>query len=170
MLPRFEYGDDVRVIRNVRNDGTFPGKEVGELLVRRGSVGHVHDVGTYLQDQLIYRVYFMESGRMIGCREEELVAASEPWVDSLFEFRDRVSVKIPLSVNGNCVVAAGDIGTVMKILRDVPGGVQYHVHFPSGRMFQIPERALDLDPATIPNDTGAMADERGAAVVNGDAG
>jgi len=144
MLPRFEYGDDVRVVRNVRNDGTFPGKEVGELLIRRGSVGHVHDVGTYLQDQLIYRVYFIESGRMVGCREEELVLAAEPWVDSQFEFRDRVMVKIPLSLRGEVVVPGGEVGTVMKILRDAPGGVLYHVHFISGRVFQVPEPALEL--------------------------
>jgi nitrogen fixation protein NifZ len=144
MLPRYEYGDDVRVVRNVRNDGTFPGKEVGELLIRRGSVGHVHDVGTYLQDQLIYRVYFLESGRMVGCREEELVLASEPGVDSLFEFRDRVATKIALSLRGEVVVPLGEMGTVMKILRDAPGGVLYHVHFNMGRVFQVPEPALEL--------------------------
>lgn len=152
MLPRFEYGDDVRVIRNVRNDGTFPGKEVGELLIRRGSIGNVHDVGTYLQDQLIYRVYFIEDGRMVGCREEELIAASEPWVDSMFEFRDRVATKISLAVGGEVAVACGEVGTVMKILRDIPGGAQYHVHFPSGRMFQIPECALALVQKTGDDD------------------
>ena len=46
----------MRLIRNVRNDGTFPGMDVGKLLVRRGSVGYVRDVGTFLQDQLIYSV------------------------------------------------------------------------------------------------------------------
>ncbi|MFT3931114.1 MAG: nitrogen fixation protein NifZ [Spongiibacteraceae bacterium] len=146
MLPRFDYGDDVRVIRNVRNDGTFPGKEVGELLIRRGSVGNVHDVGTYLQDQIIYRVYFIEGGRMIGCREEELIPASDPWVDSIFEFRERVKTKVALSVGGEVVVPLGTVGTVLKILRDAPGGPQYHVHFNSGRMFQIPEPALELAP------------------------
>jgi nitrogen fixation protein NifZ len=35
MRPRFDYGDAVRVIRNVRNDGTFPGQKTGNLLVRR---------------------------------------------------------------------------------------------------------------------------------------
>lgn len=161
MLPRFEYGDDVRVVRNVRNDGTFPGKEVGELLIRRGSVGNVHDVGTYLQDQLIYRVYFLDSGRMVGCREEELVPAADPWVDSLYEFRDRVSVKIPLSLRGEVVVPAGDIGTVMKILRDAPGGVLYHVHFNSGRVFQVPEPALELvaGGGTHTGSVGAAAGE-----------
>ncbi len=150
MLPRFEYGADVRLIRNVRNDGTFPGKEVGELLVRRGSIGNVHDVGTYLQDQLIYRVYFIDSGHMVGCREEELIAATDPWRDSLFEFRDRVAVKVPLAINGEVIIAPGEIGTVLKILRDAPGYVQYHVHFASGRMFQVPEPALELVTGMAP--------------------
>jgi len=144
MLPQFDYGDEVRVVRNVRNDGTFPGKEVGELLIRRGSVGSVHDVGTYLQDQLIYRVYFLESGRMVGCREEELVSAGLPWVETLFEFRDRVVMRVPLSAQGSIVVDKGTVGTVLKVLRDMPGGPQYHIHFSSGRMFQIPERVLEL--------------------------
>ena len=33
MLPRWDYGDAVRVTRNVRNDGTFPGVPTGDLLV-----------------------------------------------------------------------------------------------------------------------------------------
>ena len=63
--PRFEYGDEVRVTRNVRNDGTFPGAEVGELLIRRGSTGFVRDVGTFLQDQIVYSVLFIEADRPI---------------------------------------------------------------------------------------------------------
>ena len=42
-LPQFEYGDEVRVIRNVRNDGTYPGMDTGSLLIRRGSVGCVYE-------------------------------------------------------------------------------------------------------------------------------
>ena len=49
MKPRFEMGKVVRVIRNVRDDGTFGGTEIGDLLVRRGSTGHVQNVGTFLQ-------------------------------------------------------------------------------------------------------------------------
>lgn len=44
---RFEFGEAVRVTRNVRNDGTYPGREIGDLLIRRGSVGHVIEVGTF---------------------------------------------------------------------------------------------------------------------------
>ena len=41
---RFEFGESVRVTRNVRNDGTYPGMDVGTLLIRRGSVGNVIEV------------------------------------------------------------------------------------------------------------------------------
>ena len=86
MKPRYEYGDEVRLIRNVRNDGTYPGKEVGELLIRRGATGVVYDVGTYLQDQLIYRVHFMDAGSTVGCREEELIPQSDPWIHRITSY------------------------------------------------------------------------------------
>lgn len=41
MITRWDLGDDVRVIRNVRNDGTYPGEQVGALLIRRGSTGTI---------------------------------------------------------------------------------------------------------------------------------
>lgn len=141
MRPRFEYGDEVRLIRNVRNDGTYPGKDVGSLLMRRGSVGCVYDVGTYLQDQLIYRVHFLDAGRTVGCREEELIPADAPWTPSRFEFRDRVVPKMRLAVAGEVLVEPGTQGEVLKVLRDAPGGVQYQVRFP-GRTLQVPETAL----------------------------
>ncbi|MCG7955160.1 MAG: nitrogen fixation protein NifZ, partial [Candidatus Thiodiazotropha endolucinida] len=68
MRPKYEYGEAVRVIRNLRNDGTYPGEVTGRLLVRRGSVGYVRDVGTFLQDQLIYTVDFIDQNRRVGCR------------------------------------------------------------------------------------------------------
>jgi len=134
----------VRVTRNVRNDGTYPGLETGQLLIRRGSVGHVRDVGTFLQDQLIYTVHFVEQDRVIGCREEELISAEEHWVDSLFEYRDRVVSKMALAINGEVIVEAGGSGEIEKVLRDAPGGVAYEVRF-SGRSLQVPESALEAD-------------------------
>ncbi len=141
-LPLYEYGDEVRVVRNVRNDGTYPGMDTGTLLIRRGAVGCVYDVGTYLQDQLIYRVHFLESGRTVGCREEELIPAADPWVPSLFEFRDNVVATRSLALRGEVVVEKGRQGSVMKVLRDLPQGVQYHVHFGDGLVLQVPEQSL----------------------------
>lgn len=73
---RFDYGDSVRITRSVRNDGTCPGLDIGNLLVRRGSVGFVMNVGAFLQDQIIYTVNFLDQDRIVGCREEELIGAS----------------------------------------------------------------------------------------------
>ena len=50
MKTRFQIGDEVRVIRPIRNDGTFPGMNKGQLLIRRGSVGVVEDIGTFLTE------------------------------------------------------------------------------------------------------------------------
>ena len=131
------------MIRNVRNDGTYPGEDTGTMLIRRGTVGCVVDVGTYLQDQLIYRVHFLESGKMVGCREEELVPASEPWIDNEFEFHQKVKAKIPINVNGECLVDTKQKGSVVKIIRDIENQrVNYHVYF-EGRTFQMPEAALE---------------------------
>ena len=143
MLPQFEYGDEVRLIRNVRNDGTYPGMDTGALLMRRGAVGCVYDVGTYLQDQLIYRVHFLSEGRTVGCREEELILASAPWVPNLFEFRDNVIATRSLAVRGQVLVTRGQLGSIMKVLRDQPeDGIQYHVHFGEGLVLQVPEQSL----------------------------
>lgn len=163
MKPSYDYGDEVRLIRNVRNDGTFPGAETGDLLVRRGAVGYVRDVGTYLQDQLIYRVFFLDPGvpgasdsRMVGCREEELIPASDPWVPSRFESREKVQAALTLAVGGEVRVQKGAPGEVMKVLREAEGGPQYHVYFSGCGVLQVPERVLEA--LSLATDTEELAD------------
>lgn len=146
MLPEFDIGEEVRVTRNVRNDGTYPGMEMGDLLMRRGSVGSVLDRGTFLQDQIIYTVHFFDDDRIVGCREEELIAADAPWVPSKFEFLDKVVALKSFAVNGEVIAEVGAQGEVLKVLRDAPGGVAYHVRFP-GHTLQVAETSLDwADP------------------------
>lgn len=140
MKPRFEYGEEVRLIRNVRNDGTYPGMEVGTLLIRRGAVGCVYDVGSYLQDQIIYRVHFLDEGRTVGCREEELISASDPWIPNRFEFREKVVANMSLSVAGNVIIEEGQTGEVQKVVRD-SDKVSYHVRF-GERVFLVPEQCV----------------------------
>ncbi|MGA7178642.1 MAG: nitrogen fixation protein NifZ [Thiobacillaceae bacterium] len=148
MQTRFDYGDQVRVTRNVRNDGTYPGMDVGNLLVRRGSVGFVMNVGTFLQEQIIYTVNFLDQGRMVGCREEELIGADEPWNPSRFETREKVRAALSLAVGGEVMVQVGTEGEVMKVLRESGARVQYHVHFP-GHTLQVPENVLESTQSTI---------------------
>lgn len=143
MNNKWDYGDSVRVTRNVRDDGTYPGSAPGQLLVRRGSVGHVVDVGTFLMDQVIYSVHFLDINRIVGCREEELIGAEEAWVPSRFEVRERVLAGRALSAQGEILVPVGAVGEVMQVVRD-DGQVIYHVHFAcqAGRLFAVPEAAL----------------------------
>lgn len=145
MNARWEYGEAVRLTRNVRNDGTYPGLDPGAPLVRRGSIGYVVDVGTFLQDQVIYSVNFLDEGKIVGCREEELIGADEAWTPSRFEFRDKVKATRQLAVGGEVLITVGAIGEVMKVIRDAPGGVAYHIHFDDlpGRVLQIPESILE---------------------------
>ncbi|PKO33664.1 MAG: nitrogen fixation protein NifZ [Betaproteobacteria bacterium HGW-Betaproteobacteria-7] len=142
---RWAQGEAVRLIRNVRNDGTYPGLDPGMPLVRRGSIGYVVDVGTFLQDQVIYSVNFLDEDKIVGCREEELIGGDEPWTPSRFEFREKVLAAKGLSVGGEVLIPVGAIGEVIKVVRDAPGGVAYHIHFDCllGRVLQIPEDALD---------------------------
>ncbi|WP_426415169.1 nitrogen fixation protein NifZ [Aestuariirhabdus sp. LZHN29] len=147
MDAQYDYGEKVRVIRTIRDDGTYPGKSRGDLLVTRGSTGHIVDVGTFLQDQVIYRVHFLDHNIQVGCRQEEIIAASEPWIDSRFEFRQQVQATVDLSTHGEVVVRRGDQGQVLKVIRNRgeegldSASVCYQVRFP-GRTLQVPERVL----------------------------
>ena len=143
MHSRWELGDSVRVIRNVRNDGTYCGAATGDLLVRRGSVGAVVDIGTFLQDQIIYSVHFIDDDRIVGCREEELADASEPWIPSLFESREWVRARRVLSLGSALRVQRGALGQVLRVVRQDDAAF-YHVHFDSlpGRTLAVPESAL----------------------------
>lgn len=141
MRPKFEYGEAVRVVRSLRNDGTFPGVPTGHLLVRSGSVGYVRDVGTFLQDQLIYSVDFIDGGIMVGCREQELQPADDPWIPTRFEFREKVTPTVPLGIKGEVLARPGDEGEIEKVLRSHPGGPAYYARF-HGRTLLTPETAL----------------------------
>ena len=142
MQTRWDLGDAVRVVRNVRNDGTYPGTETGELLIRRGSVGHVVDIGTFLQDQIIYSVHFLDVGRIVGCREEELIDGDEPWIPSRFEVREKVVARMILALGGNRV-PRGAIGEILRVVREDDAPI-YHIHFDClpGRTLAVPESAL----------------------------
>jgi nitrogen fixation protein NifZ len=70
--PSFRPGAKVRANRNVRNDGTFAGRDVGDILVCKGDEGYVRDVGTYLQRYYIYAVEFIARGAVVGMRAREL--------------------------------------------------------------------------------------------------
>jgi nitrogen fixation protein NifZ len=62
----------VRAKRAIRNDGTYAGKEIGEVLAKKGEEGYVVSIGTFLQQFYIYGVEFLESGNRVGMKRKEL--------------------------------------------------------------------------------------------------
>lgn len=78
MRPRFRVDQRVVAVRALRNDGTYPDPDLarGAILVPRGTAGYLVDVGTFLQDHLVYAVAF-DNGRLVGCLEGELQPLGE---------------------------------------------------------------------------------------------
>ncbi len=70
--PRFAMGERVISRSVIRNDGTYNGKDIGEVLVAKGEVGFVRSIGTFLQQFYIYAVEFTDSGHRVGMRAKEL--------------------------------------------------------------------------------------------------
>ncbi|HAA28136.1 MAG TPA: nitrogen fixation protein NifZ [Cyanobacteria bacterium UBA8553] len=75
--PTFELGQKVRVRKLIKNDGTFPGQDVGAVLAKKGDVGYVVSIGTFLQTSYIYAVHFMTTGNVVGCLKRELEIVEE---------------------------------------------------------------------------------------------
>ncbi len=144
MNPEYEYGEKVRVVRTIRDDGTFPGRKRGDKLITKGSVGYVRDVGVFLQDQLIYQVHFIEEDLIVGCRSQELISADEPWIESEFEFGDWVLAANHLAIQGEVIAEVGKKGQVMSVRRDLEP-IRYEVLF-DDRMLLVPLSAICWPP------------------------
>lgn len=83
--PRFAIGERVASRYTVRNDGTCPGRAIGEVLVRRGDIGYVSTIGTFLQQFYIYAVDFAARGTVVGMKGREIVSLDR--LDSELEQR-----------------------------------------------------------------------------------
>lgn len=70
--PRFSIGERVASRTVIRNDGTYTGKDIGDVLVSKGDFGYVHSIGTFLQQFYIYAVEFPSTGHRVGMRAKEL--------------------------------------------------------------------------------------------------
>jgi len=72
--PKFDFGERVISRHVVRNDGTYRGREIGEVLVNKGDIGYVTSVGTFLQQYYIYAVDFVATGCLVGMKGRELMS------------------------------------------------------------------------------------------------
>lgn len=138
----FDYGEHVRVIRNIRNDvHTQSVYKKGELLVRRGTTGYVRQSGIYQQDKVIYQVHFLEEGITVGCKEQELVKASLPWQHNAFEYGDTPALAIAIGMSGAVIGKKGENVQVIAVDRSNDNQFEYRIRVGEHDVI-VPESAL----------------------------
>lgn len=72
---KFFIGQKVKLLEDVKNDGTYPYLPIGAVMIHKGCIGYIRHVGEFLQVIRVYEVHFMDSQaavEVIGCREHEL--------------------------------------------------------------------------------------------------
>lgn len=78
--PKFSIGQKVKLLENVVNDGTYPHAKIGTLMMPKGQIGYIKDMGEFLQVIRVYEVHFIGSDmevEILGCREHELEAIDD---------------------------------------------------------------------------------------------
>ncbi|MGO9357563.1 MAG: nitrogen fixation protein NifZ [Xanthobacteraceae bacterium] len=68
----FEVGETVRVLTLVRNDGLYPRKDIGEIVVQRGDAGRICESWSFL-GEIYYTVKFAALATVVimrGCEME----------------------------------------------------------------------------------------------------
>ncbi len=79
ILPAFRINQKVKLIRDIKNDGTYPLVPIGATLLKAGAEGYVRHIGDFLQTIRIYEVIFIKDNIALGCREFELEAMEEEY-------------------------------------------------------------------------------------------
>jgi nitrogen fixation protein NifZ len=72
-LPKYQWGQRVKAVTDLHNDGSFPNAPAASLLVNIGDTGEIVQVGT--QTQLNMPIYLVEFSErlVVGCLEEEIM-------------------------------------------------------------------------------------------------
>jgi len=71
-IPKYQWGQRVKTLVDLLNDGSYPQVPEKDLLASAGDVGEVVQVGTHVESNTpVYMVEFA-SKRVIGCLEDEI--------------------------------------------------------------------------------------------------
>lgn len=80
---KFNVGDVVKIRKRIKNDGTFPGLPWDEVIVNKGEIGVVVDIGIFLLTKTVYTIFFPRLDIFVGCIEQELEAMNVEKTSSL---------------------------------------------------------------------------------------
>lgn len=113
--PRFNFGEKVVARSNVRNDGTYQGKDIGDVIVKRGEVGYVTSINPFLQQFYIYAVDFVESGHRVGMRAKELCTLDNLPDEVLTRLGDKTEVLRTLGSAAAHADGADNVGSTSPV-------------------------------------------------------
>lgn len=125
--PRFAFGERVVARSVVRNDGTYCGRDIGDVLVNKGDVGYITGINTFLQQFYIYAVDFVETGHRVGMRAKELCTLDHLPEDVLA----RLSERLGEAAGALQALGRGQAATVATAEPDMPGQRSLPPHLPS---------------------------------------
>ena len=86
---KFGIGQKVKLLEDIKNDGTYPHAPVGTIMVQAGAIGYVKSIGEFLQVIRVYEVHFLDLNafiEVVGCREHEL--------EAMEDYRDEVQEEL----------------------------------------------------------------------------
>ncbi len=72
-LPKYQWGQRVKALVDLHNDGSFPDTPPDARLVAVGDAGEIVQVGTHTEANM--PIYLVEFGEhlVVGCLEEEIL-------------------------------------------------------------------------------------------------
>jgi nitrogen fixation protein NifZ len=72
-LPKYQWGQRVKALIDLHNDGSFPDAPAEACLVNVGDTGEIVQVGTHTEANM--PIYLVEFGErlVVGCLEEEII-------------------------------------------------------------------------------------------------
>lgn len=128
MSYRFEIGEKVRLLFDIKSDGTTFGSKRGNLIQRQGAIGYIKKQD-FLLEREVYNVHFLETSQVIGCREHELIDGDLAWEAPLFQIRDKIKAAIDVTYEGDVIIQQETRGTVTGVRYHLEHGYIYEVRF-----------------------------------------
>ena len=73
--PKFQWGQPVKTVVDLINDGSYPDMEDEALLVASGTQGEIVQTGMHEESNTPVYIVEFSDGKVVGCLEQELEPA-----------------------------------------------------------------------------------------------
>ena len=73
--PKYQWGQPVKTVVDLLNDGSYPDVEENVLLIASGTQGEIVQTGMHEESNTPVYIVEFPDGKVIGCMEQELEPA-----------------------------------------------------------------------------------------------